>query len=385
MFKSKRISLLTIFALILPSAAVATFSASSAMAASSQLAVFQVNGQDVTDGSTVNLDPNTTSVAVTATPVDETATVSVVGDSNLGVGSNDLTVTVTSTDETSAVYSVTLNVLPSTDTGALIYVNGVNRVDGEDVYVAYGTYGVTVEVVTSDVNSSYFVDGDLGLETGDNDLVVTVTAADGVTSQEYHINVNVHQNTDTSVNFISVNGNVVDDGSSVDLVPYTTDVEIAVDTVDTSASFEIDGGTELVPGDNQLIVTVTAADGETQQQYFINLYVPLAEDTTLSSLTVNGVEVVDGEVVDLPAYTTSADIMALANDENAVVEISGGQDLEAGQNVVTVTITAQSGDSATYTITLNVLLSDNVDLSTFKVNGVDVFAMTDNEIGRAHV
>ena len=120
MFKSKRISLLTIFALILPSTAVATFNASAAMAATTDLAVFQVNGADVVDGSTVNLDAGTTSVAVTATPADPASTVAITGDTGLTTGSNDLVVTVTDVDAAVATYTVSLNVLPSTDTTAVI-------------------------------------------------------------------------------------------------------------------------------------------------------------------------------------------------------------------------------------------------------------------------
>ena len=76
MFKSKRISLLTIFALLLPSVGIVSIGSTAAYASTStELSVFTVNGTTVTDGETVNLDPYTTSVEVVATAAVETSTV----------------------------------------------------------------------------------------------------------------------------------------------------------------------------------------------------------------------------------------------------------------------------------------------------------------------
>ena len=370
MFKSKRISLLTIFALILPSAAVATFNASAAMASSTELAVFQVNGQDVTDGSTVNLDPNTTSVAVTATPVDETASVTWTGDSGLVAGSNDLIVTVITTDELSAIYTVNLNVLPSTDTTATISVNGVDVVDGEDVYVPYGTESVAVTVATADPNATYFITGDLGLQTGDNDLVVSVTAADGVSIQDYTINVNVHLNTDTSVNYITVNGQNVTDGSVIDVEPLTVELDVQVDTTDIEATFEIDGDHDLTTGENQLMITVTAADGETQQQYFIAVNVLPNTDVSLAALTVNGVDAADGDYVTVDAGTTEVEVYVETTDSNATYEITGGTDLVTGENDLLITVTAADGETVGEVFLVIVVApSNDTSVESITVNG----------------
>jgi len=361
-FRSKRISLLTILALMLPSAAtVGMFNSTAAMASSSELSVFTVNSVPVSDGSSVDLDANTTSVNVVATPVDPTATVNITGANNLTVGSNDLVVSVTS-GELSATYTVNLNVLPSTDTGATIYVNGVVRVDGEDIYVDYGTQSVDVSVVTSDANATYFVDGDLGLQTGDNDLVVTVTAADGVTSQDYTMNVNVHLNTDTSVNSITVNGNSVTDGSRLDLDPLTTDVDVQVDTKDIDATYEVEGDTELAPGENQLMVTVTAADGETQQEYFITLNVLPNTDVSLASLTVNGIAAEAGDYVTVDPLTTEVEVLVETTDPNATYEINGGTDLVPGENDLLITITAADNDTVG-TVFLTIVVAPNTDTS----------------------
>ena len=160
----------------------------------------QVDGANVADGDTVNLAANTSSVEVVATPTQADATVTITGATGLVAGENTLSILVEDADGKSATYTITLVVVLSTDTGASFTINGADAVEGEDIYVDYGTQSVSVTVATTDVNSTYFIDGDLGLETGLNDLSVIVTAADTSVSQEYHFNIIVRENNDTSVN-----------------------------------------------------------------------------------------------------------------------------------------------------------------------------------------
>ena len=312
MFKSKRITLLTIFALLLPSAAVTTIGASAAYAASTDLAVFTVNGTNVTDGSTVNLDPYTTSVDVVATPADPTSTVAITGATNLSTGPNDLTVVVTDTSLLSATYSVVLNVSSSTDTGAVITINGDEMADGDTLVVPWGTTEVAVDVQLSDINATYFIDGDLALQTGDNELIVLVTAADGVTTYTYTFDVLVSMNNDTSVNSITIAGQVVNDGDYIDIEPLTTDVDVSVDTVDTDATVEVIGGTDMVAGNNDISVIVTAADGETTREYSFVVNVLPNTDTTLSVFQIAGVDVADERVC---VEQSRTDFGRLASDD----------------------------------------------------------------------
>ncbi|MFM8926677.1 MAG: hypothetical protein ACKOFA_00525, partial [Rhodoluna sp.] len=362
MFKSKRITLLTIFALLLPSAAVTTLGASAAYAASTDLAVFTVNGTNVTDGSTVNLDPYTSSVDVVATAADPTATVDVSGATNLSTGPNDLVVVVTDTAALSATYTVVLNVGASTDVGAIITVNGEELSSGDNLVVPWGTTEVSVDVLLSDVNAIYFVDGDLNLATGDNELSVLVTAADGVTSQTYTFNVLVLQNNDTSVNSITIAGQVVNDGDYIDLEPLTTDVDVSVDTVDTDATVEIIGGTDLVPGNNDVSVIVTAADGETTREYTFVLNVLPNTDVTLSVFQIAGIDVADGDYVTVEPLTVEAEIYIETTDPEASYEVSGGTDLVPGENQVDVTVVAADGESTT-TYTVIIVVAPNTDTS----------------------
>lgn len=371
MFKSKRISLLTIFALLLPSVGIASIGSTAAYASTStELSVFTVNGTTVADGETVNLDPYTTSVEVVATAADPTSTVEIAGGTDLATGPNDLVVTVTDTAAASTQYTVILNVLASNDVSAIITINEEEQSDGDNYLVPWGTQSVTVAVVTGDSNATYFVNGDLDLVTGDNELTVLVTAADGLTQQLYTFNVLVLPNTDTSTNFIKVGDVEVADGDFLDLEPLTVDVSVEVDTVDTDATVEIVGGTELVAGENTLTIYITAADGETVREVTITLNVLPNTDTSLLVFNVAGIDVADADFVTVEPLTTEVEVLVETTDPEATFEIEGGTDLVPGENDLTVTVTAADQETvSTYFVTIVVAPNTDVTIESLVVNG----------------
>jgi len=122
-FNSKRISLLTILALLIPSSAgfagmgISAATAEETVVLSNDVtATILVDGIERTDGDTVFLDPLTTSVPVVVTPSNAGATAVVLGGSNLQVGPNQLSVTVTAEDQVaSATYNFTLEVAKNQD------------------------------------------------------------------------------------------------------------------------------------------------------------------------------------------------------------------------------------------------------------------------------
>jgi len=369
-FKSKRISLITILALLLPSSAgIAAFGTSAAFAATTDLATFTVNGAAVTDGATVDLAPNTTSVAVVAVASDPTATVTKVGGTDLTVGSNDLTVTVTDASNVAMIYSVTLNVLASSDSSASIAINGQDVSSGDNFLVDWGTQSVNVTVAPTDVNASYFVTGDLDLATGDNALTVTVTAADG-SSRDYVYNVLVLPNTDTSLQWLTINGADAVADSIIDLDALTDSVNVLVNTTDLDATVEIVGDADLVPGYNDLRVYVTAADGTTVQEYDYVLNVALNMDTTLSTFTVAGVDVGANDYVTVDPLTTEVDVVVETTDPEASYEITGGSDLMPGENDLLVTVFAADNFTVTdYFVTIVVAPNTDTSLASLTVEG----------------
>ena len=335
---------------------------------------FQINGEDVEDGGEFTTAPLTDSVEVTFETTDVEASYVVAGDTDLVVGTNILTVTVTAADRsTSFVYSVTVIVPLNNDASLAVFtVNDVAVADGDSVALEYGTTEVDLVATATDSDADVNVVGGTDLQPGENELVVTVTAADGETTATYTVTLVVALNDDASLAVFTVNEVDVADGDAVDLEYGVTEVTVVVETTDPDADFEVTGGTELVSGENELVVTVTAADGETTATYTVILNVALNSDTSLATFTVNGVAVEDTDVIELDPYTTEVEIVAEGTDPDAIVDVVGGTELVAGENLVTVTVTAQDGTVAEYSIILNVALGNNVELSTFTVNGNDV-------------
>ncbi|NBP46398.1 MAG: hypothetical protein EBU72_14515, partial [Betaproteobacteria bacterium] len=312
-----------------------------ALGNSVELSTFQVNGEDVEDGGSLDLAPLTSSVDVVVETVDLDASYEVAGDSGLVVGANTLTVTVTAADgETVAVYTVTLNVPLNNDASLAVFtVNGVAVEDGGSVDVDYGTSEVEVVATPTDLDATVVVSGNTELQSGENTLTVTVTAADGETVASYTVTVNVALNNDTSLAVFTVNGEDVADGDVVELVAYTAEVEVVATATDENASVEVSGNTDLQSGENTLTVTVTAQNGDVAS-YVVTLLVLLSDDTSLATFTVNGVDVADGDVVELASYTTEVEFEVVATDENASVQVTGGTELVAGENALTVVVTA---------------------------------------------
>jgi hypothetical protein len=397
-FKSKRVSLLTIFALLLPSSAgIATLDVSAANAdapvttttvdpavlSDDASSVITVNGVTLINGDSTEVDFGTTSVDVVVTPTDSGAGYVVKGATGLDTGDNLLDIMVTAADGVSQEETqITVTVLPSNDTSITgIQVDGYAVEANDIVDLDPLTTDVEVDVATSDVNAAVAINGGTDLVPGENDLFITVTAADGVSTQDYYVMLNVLPNTDTSLSTFTVNGSDVSDGDSVDLDPFTTSVDVGVVTADPNSTFVIDGDSNLIVGENTLTVTVTAADDSTTMDYTVTLVVAPSNDASLNTAFIGftdasgnaaSQQVVDGDEVYLPSNTQSVDVSVIPTDSEATFEVQGDSGLQVGSNDLVITITAPDQVAQEIIdVTLIVAVGD-VTTSSFNVNGTEV-------------
>jgi hypothetical protein len=335
------------------------------------VALLNVAGFDVVDADFVTVEPLTTEVEVLVELTDSNASYVVEGGTDLVAGDNDLFITVTAADgETTQEYFITITVLANTDTSVTtLDINGEAVADGDVIEVEPYTEEVNVDVVTTDELASFIVDGNEGLVVGENTVTITVTAADEETTEEYVVTINVLASTDTSVVLLNVAGFDVADADFVTVDPLTTEVEVLVELTDSNASYIVEGGTDLVAGDNDLIIIVTAADSETTQEYFITITVLANTDTSVASLEVNGEAVEDESVIEVPAFTEDVTVDVITTDEFASFVVDGNEGLVVGENLITITVTA-ADESTTqdYFVTVIVALSNDAsaaDLSVF--------------------
>jgi len=391
MLKSKKIAWLTLVALLVPTLGMFGASGAQAAASSTTLSTFTINGENALTATSVSADVSTLnntegvlSVDVVATQTDVVNTsVTVTGSNALVLGANTITVVVTDDSDSTikTEYVRTLNVL-NNDNTAVIVVNQEELINAESTNVDWGTTSVPVVVTPTDRNSTVKVNDVAvavvngvasttvtGLTTGDNTISVWVTAPNGE-ADESLITVVVDQNTDTSAS-LTVDGIQVDDGDIVPLDAGTTDPDIEVYTADEGATYELIGGSDLIPGENSVIIFVTAEDGLTVQQYNLTLVVALQDDTS-ATITVNGTEYSDGDEVNLPYQTSSVTVTVTVGDPDAAYVIDGSTELLQGSNDLLVTVyAADNVTTQLYAITL-VVGDPDVTLKTLKVNNTTV-------------
>ena len=355
-------------------------SAASASGVDVTLSTFEINGSAVEDGDVLIVPNGTTSVTVVATPTDNAANAVVTGDSGLVSGDNDVVVTVTGSDGlTTGIYTVDVFVTTqapgfSTDTTlSSLKVNGSTITAGQTVEVAPLTTAVTVEAVTSDANATSAVYGARNLITGNNTVTVTVTAEDGTTTHNYTFKVRVLAlSSDVALATFTVNGQAVRNGGRLYLEPGTTAVSVVATPSDPTSSVSVSGSTSLQAGTNTLAVTVTSQSG-TAATYNVTLNVQTP--SSISSLVVfkvSGARVTDGGTVILPSGTTAVAVTAIPSDAGASVSITGSNNLQLGDNDLSVLVTAEDGTSTTYAVTLRVLANDDTSLALFQYDGSDV-------------
>ena len=335
--------------------------------------VVTVEGEELINGESIEVDWGTQTVNVVVRTTDTNSTYVVTGATGLTTGDNLLTVRVTAKDGVSSEETqITVTVLPNTDSSVIsLAVDGRIVADNDVVDLDALTESAVIDVVTTDEDATVLVDGADELFAGENDVTIIVTAADGVSSTTYNLTLNVAYNTDTTLAVFNVEGFDVEDADHLDLEPLTTEVSVEVETTDPDASYEIEGGTDLVPGENDLIVTVTAADNVSTQIYTVVLNVLPNTDTSLAVFTVEGEAVEDGSVVDLPPFTTGVAVEVETTDALATFVIDGDSNLVVGENVLTVIVTAADDSTMDYTVTLVVAESDDASLESATVSYVD--------------
>jgi hypothetical protein len=152
---------------------------------------------------------------------------------------------------------------------------------------------------------------------------------------------------------LTVAGQSVEDNATVNVEYGTTRVSVLPVLDSTESSVTVTGNTALTSGNNTVQVVVSAPSG-VSKTYTVTVNVAkLVSNTDLATFTVNGNVVVDGSTVNVASGTTRLKVSAIAADSTASVVVSGKVVVD-GVNTLTVVVTALSGDSTTYTVTVNV-------------------------------
>lgn len=157
---------------------------------------------------------------------------------------------------------------------------------------------------------------------------------------------------------------------SSDVTSYSINVKTEVEELkikavaeDEKATVDIKGNKDLKLGDNVVTISVNAEDG-TIKIYEIKVTradeIPLG----LKTLKIEGTDIhktfkadVFEYDIDIEEDLKELEIEAIANDEKATVEILGNEELQEGENLITIIVKSEDGkETVTYQITVNKIL-----------------------------
>jgi hypothetical protein len=219
-----------------------------------------------------------------------------------------------------------------------------------------GSTAVTAKAKTADAKATLAITGATGLLPGSNIVRFIVTAEDGVATTTYERTVTVRTvSSNTNLTSLVVAGKTVVSGGSVSVPAGTTRVEVIPTLESKEAKFTVTGNTGYLNGTtNTVTVTVTAPSGAVSVYTVSVLVAAPASDTSLSLFNVEGTLVSDGSVLNFAAGKSTLKVAAKAKDLTAAVSIVGKSGLVSGVNLLIVTVTAKSGASSVYTVTINV-------------------------------
>ena len=371
-----------------------------------------VPAQKDTTSYNVVVPKNIDTVDIEATPNDTKATLTGTGTKTLSVGNNSFDLSVLSESGETQIYTVNVKRL---DDDATLSALGLTNVDfgtfdkdttSYTATVPYTTESTTVSATPTSSSATVTGTGNKPLNVGENTISVEVTPenckseyssvpGNTCTKKTYTVVVTREAaSEDATLSDLKVDGTTVP-GFDPDTYSYTLDpvennktsVNITFTTSDEHSTVTGDGEQNLSVGDNALKVIVTAQDGTTKKTYTINIK-RKSDDSTLKSLTITS----DPQGTLSPAfdpaktsYTYSVDadedevtIDAETTDDKATVTGTGTYNPRT-DGPVELIVTSENGTTKTYTVTFDVAKSSNADLSDLGVEGQTISPAFDKD------
>lgn len=164
---------------------------------------------------------------------------------------------------------------------------------------------------------------------------------------------------------------------SSEVTKYTMEVENSITELSIKAEAEhekatisIKGNTDLKNGENTVTISVNAEDG-TVKIYEIEVTKLEKEALGLKTLTIKNTNIAREFKTNIYEYEIDIEdieeleIEAIANDENATVEILGNENLQDGENIITIVVSkqgeAEEEEKVTYQIKVNKIVAASTE------------------------
>ncbi len=217
-----------------------------------------------------------------------------------------------------------------------------------------GTTSVTIDATAHHAKAT--VTGTGEFTSFPTDAVITVTAEDG-TTKTYKVSISVLSN-DATLATLTPGSGILSPEFDPEITEYVLKLaagstSVTLDATPNDAKATVTGTGEFTSFPADAVITVTAEDGTTKT-YTVSISV-LSNDASLASLTVSAGTLspefdpdITSYTLELPSGTTSVTLTAVPNDEKASVE--GDGEIANLPADVTITVTAEDGTKATYSV-----------------------------------
>lgn len=303
------------------------------------------------------------SVTVAATATDSAATVDGTGEKTLVVGKNEVTLTVKN-GEATQTYTVEITREAAVLTLAEVKVGETTlTADGNGVYNHTVANTVSVVTIAATATKSYATvegAGEKTLALGENTFTLTVKADDSTTEQ-YTVKV-TREAADLTLKEVKIGDEVLTAQGRTYTCNVANDVtEVTLSATANNGDATLQGaGTKqnLVVGENRFELVVSV--GEEKATYTIVVNRAKSSVKTIASITVDGVDATyNAEKTTYTAtvgkYTANVVITLDSTVASYALDEEIGT-LAEGNNEFVITVTAEDGTTATYTLVLNVVL-----------------------------
>ncbi len=329
---------------------------------------------------TVTVPYTTEKVNITATAAASTATLFGTGEKALSVGDNRFDITVTAENGDKKIYSVTVKrTAPSKDSTlkSLAVSNGAlspsfsSSVKDYTVAVPYYITEVTLSFEANDTkNKGVSVASPIRLSLTAGSPVtqnITVTAEDGSQST-YKVTVTrALPSTDATLSKLVPSSGTSGFAFRSDVTDYTITVPFEVDVISfdfetnyPEATAGVSAGTKYPLSENEtnlIVIPVTAEDKTTKKEYRITVIREKCSDSSLKSLVPAAGELSPAFSADVHEYTLNVlyavekmGFDVITNHSTASFEVIGSEELETGENMFRITVTAEDQSQSEYTI-----------------------------------
>lgn len=320
----------------------------------------------------VSVPYDVTNILVSATPEDSYATVAGVGSHNLIIGENLILVRVTSADGVDRDYQILVTREKNTDArlSSVVIPGSVLVPNFDKDITSYALTTTDTQLTFSriqpvDENATYEIIGNNFTENKTYEVIIRVTAADGVTTKDYTFTVTKQPSNNNNLASLKIDGYALSPTFNKSTTLYTVTIPNEVMTVNIEAIPEHhlatvtgDGMVSVSSGQNQLMIEVTSESGNTKT-YTILLEKEKSGNNYLADLTVNNgtmtpefVKTTTSYNVVIPNSENQLDLTVILDDYSASYEVIGNENLTVGLNTVNVAVTSENGNIRTYTLSV---------------------------------